>query len=78
MVSVLTLDSFGQGGVNPNIVEAAEEDEHRVDRQDFIRTLAEACQKTGFETYAYCLMGTRQGVATRLQEPRKTHETQQT
>jgi REP element-mobilizing transposase RayT len=28
-----------------------------VDRQDFIRTLAEACQKTGFEVHAYCLMG---------------------
>ena len=27
-----------------------------VDRQDFLRTLAEACQKTGFEVHAYCLM----------------------
>ena len=27
-----------------------------VDRQDFIKTLAEACQKTGFEVHAYCLM----------------------
>ena len=27
-----------------------------VDRQDFLRTLAEACQKTGFELHAYCLM----------------------
>src|SRR6266436_1843423 len=27
-----------------------------VDRQDFLKTLAEACQKTGFEVQAYCLM----------------------
>jgi REP element-mobilizing transposase RayT len=27
-----------------------------VDRQDFIKTLAETCQKTGFEVHAYCLM----------------------
>ncbi len=27
-----------------------------VDRQDFIKTLAEACQKTGFQVHAYCLM----------------------
>lgn len=27
-----------------------------VDRQDFIKTLAEACQKTAFEVHAYCLM----------------------
>ena len=27
-----------------------------VDRQDFIKTLAEACDKTGFEIHAYCLM----------------------
>jgi len=27
-----------------------------VDRHDFIRTLAEACQKTGFQVHAYCLM----------------------
>jgi len=27
-----------------------------VDRQDFIKTLAEACQKTGFEVHAFCLM----------------------
>ena len=26
-----------------------------VDRQDFIRTQAEACEKTGFEVHAYCL-----------------------
>jgi REP element-mobilizing transposase RayT len=28
-----------------------------VDRQDFIKTLAEACAKAGFEIHAYCLMG---------------------
>jgi putative transposase len=28
-----------------------------VDRQDFLKTLAEACQKTGFQVHASCLMG---------------------
>jgi putative transposase len=27
-----------------------------VDRQDFLKTLAEACLKTGWQTHAYCLM----------------------
>lgn len=27
-----------------------------IDRQDFLKTLAEACLKTGFEVHAYCLM----------------------
>jgi hypothetical protein len=27
-----------------------------VDRQDFLKTLAEACQKTGFQVHAFCLM----------------------
>src|ERR1022692_2672885 len=27
-----------------------------VDRQDFLKTLAETCQKTGFQVHAYCLM----------------------
>jgi putative transposase len=27
-----------------------------VDRQDFLKTLAEACQKTGWQEHAYCLM----------------------
>ena len=27
-----------------------------VDRHDFLKTLAGACQKTGFQTHAYCLM----------------------
>ena len=27
-----------------------------MDRQDFLKTLAEACQKTGFQVPAYCLM----------------------
>jgi REP element-mobilizing transposase RayT len=26
-----------------------------VDRQDFLKTLAEACQKTGWQVHAYCL-----------------------
>ena len=28
-----------------------------VDRQDFVKTLAEACQKTDWQVHAYCLMG---------------------
>ena len=28
-----------------------------VDRQDFLKTLAEACQKTGWQVHAYCPMG---------------------
>jgi putative transposase len=27
-----------------------------VDRQDWLKTLAEACQKTGWQVHAYCLM----------------------
>ena len=27
-----------------------------VDRQDFIKTLAQTCQNTGFQVHAYCLM----------------------
>jgi REP element-mobilizing transposase RayT len=27
-----------------------------VDRQDLVKTLAEACEKTGWEIHAYCLM----------------------
>jgi REP element-mobilizing transposase RayT len=27
-----------------------------VDRQDFVKTLAEICAKTGFQIHAYCLM----------------------
>jgi putative transposase len=26
-----------------------------VDRQDFLKTLAEACQKTAWQVHAYCL-----------------------
>src|SRR5512138_684624 len=28
-----------------------------VDRQDFLKTLAEACAKTGWQVHAFCLMG---------------------
>ena len=28
-----------------------------VDRQDFLKTLAEACRKTGWQAHAWCLMG---------------------
>ena len=27
-----------------------------VNRQDFLKTLAETCQKTGFQVHAYCMM----------------------
>ena len=27
-----------------------------VDRQDFLKTLADACQKAGWQVHAYCLM----------------------
>jgi REP element-mobilizing transposase RayT len=27
-----------------------------VDRQDFLKSLAEACEKTGWQIHAYCLM----------------------
>jgi putative transposase len=30
-----------------------------VDRHDFLKTLAEACQKTAWQVHAYCLMGNR-------------------
>ena len=30
-----------------------------VDRQDLLKTLAEACQKTGWQVHAYCLMRER-------------------
>lgn len=30
--------------------------ESDVDRQDFLKTLAETCEKTGFQIHAYCLM----------------------
>src|SRR3954469_303509 len=29
---------------------------HDVDRQDFLKTVAEACQKTAWQVHAYCLM----------------------
>jgi hypothetical protein len=28
-----------------------------VDRQDFLKTLADACQKAGWQVQAYCLIG---------------------
>jgi REP element-mobilizing transposase RayT len=28
-----------------------------VDRQDFLKILAETCQKTDWQVHAYCLMG---------------------
>jgi len=40
-----------------------------IDRQDFIKTLAEACQKTGWQVHAYCLMSNHYHVALETPEP---------
>ena len=34
-----------------------------VDRQDFLKTLAEACQKTDWQVHAYCLMRNHLGTS---------------
>jgi hypothetical protein len=34
-----------------------------VDRQDFLKTLAESCQKTGLQMHTYCLMSIQQDTA---------------
>ena len=39
-----------------------------VDRQDFLKTLAEACQKTGWQVHAYCLIGNEHCDAGRIGE----------
>lgn len=53
-----TWPSATEQGSNHDIVltEAATTLADDVDRQDFLRTLAETGQKTGFEVHAYCLM----------------------
>src|SRR5713101_4422324 len=40
-----------------------------IDRQDFIKVLAEACQKTGWQVHAYCLMPNHYHVALETPEP---------
>ena len=40
-----------------------------VDRQDIIKTLAEACQKTGWQGHAYCLMPNHYHVILETPEP---------
>ena len=40
-----------------------------VDRQDFLKTLAEACQKTGWEVHAYCLMPNHYHLVLETPEP---------
>jgi putative transposase len=40
-----------------------------VDRQDFIKTLAEACQKTGWQVHAYCLMPNHYHLVIETPEP---------
>src|SRR5438445_2027120 len=40
-----------------------------VDRHDFIKTLAEACQKTGWQVHAFCLMTNHYHVVLQTPEP---------
>ena len=40
-----------------------------VDRQDFIKTLAEVCQKTGWQVHAYCLMPNHYHLVVETPEP---------
>ena len=40
-----------------------------VDRQDFLKTLAEACQKTGWQVHAYCLMPNHYHLVMETPEP---------
>jgi putative transposase len=40
-----------------------------VDRHDFIKTLAEACQKTGWQVHAFCLMTNHYHVVLETPEP---------
>src|SRR6266567_615731 len=40
-----------------------------IDRQDFIKPLAEACQKTGWQVHAYCLMPNHYHVVLETPEP---------
>ena len=40
-----------------------------IDRQDFIKTLAEACQKTGWHVHAYCLMSNHYHLVLETPEP---------
>lgn len=40
-----------------------------VDRQDFLKTLAEACQKTGWQVHAYCLMPNHYHLVVETPEP---------
>jgi putative transposase len=40
-----------------------------IDRQDFIKTLAEACQKTGWQVHAYCLMPNHYHLVLETPEP---------
>ncbi len=40
-----------------------------VDRQDFIKTLAEACQKSGWQVHAYCLMPNHYHLVIETPEP---------
>ena len=40
-----------------------------VDRQDFIKTLADACQKTKWQVHAYCLMPNHDDWVLKTPEP---------
>jgi REP element-mobilizing transposase RayT len=39
-----------------------------VDRQDFLKTLAEACTKTDWQVHAYCLMGNHSHLVVEMPE----------
>jgi REP element-mobilizing transposase RayT len=39
------------------------------DRQTFLRTLGEACQRTGWQVHAYCLMGNHFHLVTETPQP---------
>jgi hypothetical protein len=49
-------------GSNCNMVRYLDD----VDRHDFLKTLAEACQKTDWQVHAYCLMSNHEIIAARL------------
>jgi REP element-mobilizing transposase RayT len=40
-----------------------------VDRQDFVKTMAEACQKTNWQVHAYCLMPNHYHLVLETPEP---------
>ncbi len=45
-----------------------------VDRQEFIKTLAEACLKTGWQIHAFCLMGNHLSLGWKPRQPASPQE----